>query len=452
MHPERIVTDKTPSTTLTPRTSDKTIAGGYFVSNYPPFNAWSDRYVDDVQAAFDRAPDADTPLGVYVHIPFCRKRCHFCYFKVYTDKNAAAIGRYIDAVLKETKQQADRAAIAGRPIRFLYFGGGTPSYLSLKQLGQVFDGLREHLNMAEVQEIAFECEPGTLNPSKLAGLKALGVTRLSLGVENFNPHILEVNNRAHDGRAIHRAYQAARDVGFEQINIDLIAGMLEETDANWHACIDEAIALAPQCITIYQMEIPFNTQIYKSMQREGKLAAPVADWPTKRRWVTEAYDRLEAAGYTVTSAYTAVRDPQKIQFVYRDALWRGADMLALGVSSFGHINGVHYQNEKDFDPYCQRVEVGELPIRRGYPLDDEQRLIRELVLQLKLGRVSIDYFRDKFGVDIARRYADALANMKATGDLTIDGDELRLSRAALLRVDSLLIEFFEPEHRPAATG
>ena len=443
-----MASDSGSPSTLTPSTQGKTRAGGYFVSNYPPFGAWSDRAAPDLQAALAKAPTDDTPLGLYVHIPFCRKRCHFCYFKVYTDKNAAAIGRYLDAVITEAKQLATQARIANRPLKFVYFGGGTPSYLSLKQLDYLFAGLREHLNWQAVEEVAFECEPGTLNENKLAGLKALGVTRLSLGVENFNEHILEVNNRAHDGKAIDKAYHWARDAGFDQINIDLIAGMLEETEGNWHDCVSRALKLEPQCITIYQMEIPFNTAIYKQMHDTGALAAPVADWPTKRRWVTQAFGRLEEAGYQVTSAYTAVRDPGTIRFVYRDALWRGADMLALGVSSFGHLGGVHYQNEKDFGPYLERVEAGEMPVRRAYALTDEQCLIRELVLQFKLGHIDAAYFRQKFNVDITERFADVLGAMTASGALTIAGDGLTLSRDALLRVDSLLIEFFEPEHRP----
>ena len=98
------------------------------------------------------------------------------------------------------------------------------------------------------------------------------------------------------------------------------------------------------------MEIPFNTTIYQEMHERGEIVAPVADWPTKRAWVDYAFAELERAGYTVTSAYTAVRDPQAFRFLYRDYLWKGADMVALGVASFGHFRGTHYQNEKDFGP------------------------------------------------------------------------------------------------------
>ncbi len=137
----------------------------------------------------------------------------------------------------------------------------------------------------EAEEVAFECEPGTLTEKKLENIREIGVTRLSLGIENFDDHILELNGRAHRSKEIERAYLFAKSLGFPQINIDLIAGMLEETEENWKRCIEKAIELEPDCVTIYQMEIPYNTTIYKEMKEQGKFTAPVADWATKRRWV-----------------------------------------------------------------------------------------------------------------------------------------------------------------------
>ena len=176
--------------------------------------------------------------------------------------------------------------------------------------------------------------------------------------------------------------------------------MLNETEANWKVCVRKAIELGPECVTVYQMEVPFNTKIYKEMHEKGEIVAPVADWPTKRAWVDYAFSELEKAGYTITSGYTAIRNPSVNRFQYREYLWRGADMMALGVASFGHFRGTHYQNEKDFGPYVERTARGELPIARGMALSDDDRLIREFILLLKLGQVEAAYFQDKFGVDI----------------------------------------------------
>src|SRR5438034_2755762 len=387
-----------------PPLGKQTTVGNYFVSNYPPFSFWKPEFVPEVYAAMDRPPSTlnhqpSTPLGLYVHVPFCRRRCHFCYFKVYTDKDSSEIKAYIDAVLRELSLYAAKPFIGRRKPDFIYFGGGTPSYLSVDQLAHLTDGMKSSLPWDEVEEVTFEAEPGTLTDHKLRAIRDMGVTRLSLGVENFDDHILEINGRAHHSKEIARAYGYARELNFPQINIDLIAGMVEETDANWRDCVRKTIEMSPDSVTIYEMEIPYNTTIYQQMKAEGKLVAPVADWETKRGWGKYAFAELEKNGYHVGSAYTAVKDPERTKFVYRDRLWAGADLLALGVASFGHIGGTHYQNQHDFEPYVARLDAGELPIFRALTPTSEERLIREFVLQLKLGHVSRAYFKNKFGPD-----------------------------------------------------
>jgi oxygen-independent coproporphyrinogen-3 oxidase len=427
-------------------TAEKTRAGNVFVSNYPPYAYWSAEQVPAVEAMLVRPSAPGTKLGIYVHIPFCRQRCDFCYYKVYTDKNSKEVRRYLEGIRRELELYATSPRFAGRRPHFVYFGGGTPSYLSAEQLGELFGAVRAVFPWTEVDEVAFECEPGTLSEVKLAALRDLGVTRLSLGVENFDPGILEGNNRAHRATEIHKTYRFARSVGFHQINLDLIAGMVGETDANWHRCLDETVALLPESVTIYQMEVPFNTTLAQRMKETGSETAPVADWETKRRWQAEAFERLEAAGYTVGSAYTAQRGAGT-RFTYRDELWRGADLLGLGVSSFSHVGGVHFQNEHEFEGYLARVERGERPVHRAYALTDEERFVREFVLQMKLGHVERAYFVQKFGLDPGVRFAAELATLRAEGFLEPDVSEIRATRAGLLRIDGLLWSFFPARHR-----
>jgi oxygen-independent coproporphyrinogen III oxidase len=432
-----------------PQLQTQTTVGNYFVSNYPPFSFWKPECVGELDAALNRPPRPATDLGIYTHIPFCRKRCHFCYFKVYTDKDSAAIRRYMDAVISELRIYGSKPFVGDRKPTFVYFGGGTPSYLSVDQLKHLFSEMQSVLPWTEVEEVTFEAEPGTLTDHKLKAIHDLGVTRLSLGVENFDDHILEINGRAHHSKEIARAYAYAREIGFPQINIDLIAGMVEETEANWKECVRKTIEMSPDSVTIYEMEIPYNTTIYKQMKAEGRLVAPVADWETKRHWVDYAFRELEQAGYQVASAYTAVKDRAKTRFLYRDRLWAGADLLSLGVASFGHIGGVHYQNHHDFDVYVSRIQSGELPIFRALTPSDDERFIRELILQLKLGSISRRYFENKFGADPVKRFEQPVRTLKDWGFLSVTGDEVRLNREGLLQVDRLLHEFFLPEHRNA---
>ena len=449
------------STEATPATG--TEVGSYFVANYPPFSAWTPEAVrTEALSALghgsDSAPRSASgsahhlgrvPLGLYLHIPFCRKRCHFCYFRVYTDKNAREVESYLDLLAREWDLYGSCDALAGRDLDFVYFGGGTPSFLSTQQLESLVKRLTVRTPWTKAEEITFECEPGTLSEAKLSAIQQMGVTRLSLGVENFDDRILELNGRAHRSPEIGKSYEFARKLGFPQINIDLIAGMLGETDENWARCVERTLALDPDSVTIYQMELPFNTTISADkLKGLGQFNEEVANWETKRRWVGEAFGALETAGYSIGSAYTAVKDPSRTKFVYRDRLWQGADLVGLGVASFGHVNRVHMQNLDKWETYAAAIEKGELPLGRAYRPTDEERLIREFVLQLKRGWISAAYFRDTYGVDVMTRFRDGIHTLEADGLLNFRTSErLNLTRDGLLRVDTLLPRFFLPQHR-----
>lgn len=428
---------------------EQTEVGNYFVANYPPFSFWKPEYKNEVHEVLNSPRPVDTKLGVYFHIPFCRKRCHFCYFRVYTDKNASEINAYLDAGIKEFERYSRTSYLAGRKPQFVYFGGGTPSYLSIDQLTDLTNRMKDLFPWDETEEVAFEAEPGTLTEKKLEALRNIGVTRLSLGIESFDDHILEVNGRAHRSKEAYRALAFAKTLGFDQVNIDLIAGMMDETPENWERSVRTAIEESPDCVTIYQMEIPYNTTIFKEMKESGRITAPVADWKTKRHWVDWAFNEFEAAGYTVNSAYTVVKNPATTKFVYRDSLWEGADLLSAGVASFGHFGGVHYQNQADVGPYMTELESGDLPIFRAYRTNHEERFIREFVLQLKLGHTSLSYFKTKYGVDPEVRFARQFADLKARGYLSVAGDEVLINRDGLLQIDRLLHDFFLEQHRDA---
>src|SRR5688572_19423025 len=413
---------------------DKTAVGSYFVANYPPFSVWSPSALDDARVALN-SPPAAVPLGLYLHIPFCRKRCHFCYFRVYTDKNARQVEDYLSLIANEWDMYLDTPAVAGRAVDFVYFGGGTPSFLSTSQLQGLVSRLTSRSDWSRSAEVTFECEPGTLTEPKLGVIRDLGVTRLSLGVENFDDRILELNGRAHRSPEIHRVFEQSRALGFPQINIDLIAGMIGESNENWRACIDKTLALSPDSVTIYQMELPYNTTISANLLKgAGELGGPIADWAQKRRWVAEAFEALERAGYHIGSAYTAVKDPAKTTFVYRDRLWEGADLVGLGVASFGHVNGVHLQNMDTWEKYAASIEEGRLPLGRAYRPTAEERLIREFILQLKRGALRPTYFIDKYGADPLQRFDGQLASLQSGGYLSeLSPDRIALTRDGLLR-------------------
>ncbi len=434
--------------TVSTAEQEKTGLGNYFIANYPPFSFWKDSFLADAHAAVNRPPRPGVPMGLYLHIPFCRKRCKFCYFRVYTDKNASDISVYLDAITKEVELLSQTGCVGGRPLDYVYFGGGTPSYLSAGQLDELMARLRAIMPWEQAREVTFECEPGTLQKHKLEMLRKHGITRLSLGVENFKPEILQYNGRAHLEEEIYRAFGWARELGFPQINLDLIAGMVGEDWDNWKQCVAKTIDLAPDCVTIYQMELPYNTVFSKELKVLGndEPAHSVADWPTKRAWVKYAFDELVKHGYEVSSATTVVKSKATTKFVYREALWRGADMFGTGVASFGHVNGVHIQNVDTWETYVEKLQKGELPFGRAFPTTERDRLIREVVLLLKTGHLDVPYFRDKYGVDIRNEFATAFDKLAREGWLTIDGEAVNCTPDGLIQIDRHLPAFFDPQY------
>jgi oxygen-independent coproporphyrinogen III oxidase len=434
---------------LTKLEPDDTGVGSYFIANYPPFSFWKPDALGAVEAALDSpgTPGKKVPLGLYLHIPFCRKRCKFCYFRVYTDKNSRDIETYLRAMSTEVSLLGRRKALE-RPLEFVYFGGGTPSFLSPAQIETLVEGLSKSVSWDSAREVTFECEPGTLSRAKIETLAKIGVTRLSLGIENFDDELLEENGRAHLSGEIYRSWEWIVEARFPSVNVDLIAGMVGETDENWDDCISKTLALSPDSVTIYQMELPFNT-VYSREMLDGNGGSRVATWSQKREWVRRAFARFQEAGYHVSSGYTLVRDPERTKFVYRDALWRGADMVGVGVASFSHLSSVHYQNLDRFEDYVSSLEQGRLPLSRALRVSDRERLIRELILQMKLGRLDASYFREKFGSSILEDFAAPFSALRDEGYLDWNKDRIELTREGLLRVDTLLPGFFLPEHRNA---
>ncbi len=436
-----------PATTA--RDWKKTDVGSVFVSNYPPYSFWEEDVVERALSSLDAKGDPDTPVGLYLHIPFCRKRCKFCYFRVYTDKNARDIDTYLEALAAEVEMNGTKARFEGRHLDFVYFGGGTPSYISVKHLETLVERVKAVFPWRRTREVAFECEPGTLSQPKLEAIRKIGVTRLSLGVENMNDDILRENGRAHLRQEIEEVLPWIEALDFPWVNIDLISGMVGETWETWCETVSRAIDIDADTVTIYQMELPFNTTYSKALRDDAAGAPNVADWETKRAWHDYAIERFELAGYRATSAYTLSKNGRPGGFVYRDALWRSSDMIGTGVASFSHVGGVHYQNKTGWDPYLNDLAEGRLPVGRGFIPSAEELLTREMILQLKLGTIEPSYFSGKFGEDILSKFGTVYSGLEDDGMLSVSADRVQLSRRGLLRVDQLLPRFYDAAYRNA---
>ncbi len=439
------------SATAEPATSrldlKETEVGSVFVSNYPPYSFWGEEKLAEGFQALNSKPDVQNTLGLYMHIPFCRKRCKFCYFRIYTDKNSDQIQEYLNALATEVELYSRLPSVQDRPLKFIYFGGGTPSYISVKHLKLLAERVKAVLPWDSAEEIAFEAEPGTLTRSKLQAIREIGVTRLSLGIENFSDFILQENGRAHLSPEIFKVQPWIQEQGFEQLNIDLIAGMVGETWDSWKDNVKKTIDYDADSVTIYQLELPFNTVYTKMLSESGGEQIHVANWQTKREWHQYAIEELQQAGYEISSAYTMVKKGKKTNFVYRDSVWQGTDMLGTGIASFGHMNGIHLQNTASWADYIEPLTLGKLPLKRVLIPSAQEILVREMILQLKLGWLRTSYFKKKFNADITDQFKLSFQKLADEGMLTFDETEVRLTAKGLLQVDTLLPEFYADKYR-----
>ena len=429
----------------TAATAPLTDVGSHFVANYPPFSTWGEEAIPELEEELD-VGSAGKPLSLYVHLPFCRRRCSYCYFRVHEGSKPPVVELYIDAVLRELALYNTRPALDGRRLVSVYFGGGSPTFLAAHQLRRLLSGLRSQIPWDSVIECTVECDPGTLTTERLLALQAGGVTRLSLGFQTLSPRALRESGRTATADECFESLHLARTAGFDQINVDLLAGLPGETESTWIDTVERVAALGPECVTIYQLELSHNSLLH---QRSAcGHVVELAGWPQKRRWVDRAFRVLEDAGYTIASGYMAVRDPARWRFVYTvENFWHGEDLLALGESAFGHFGGVHYQNSDQLGRYLALVNRGSLPVRRAHRLSSEEALRREAILQLKTGVLDFAYFRAKHGVDLREKLRGEIEWLELRGMAESADDGIRLTREGLLQVDWLLPVLYLEEHR-----
>jgi oxygen-independent coproporphyrinogen-3 oxidase len=422
--------------------------GNHFVAAYPPFSCWRDERVDVVRKLLETPalPVNRAPFGLYVHVPFCAHRCQYCYYLSYEGRTHRQIDQYVESLVQELALYGRAPAFAGRKVGFVYFGGGTPSLLSAESIRRLLSELKAVFPWTAAEEVTFECAPRSTTRRRLDVLREAGVNRLSLGVQQLDDEVLHRNNRVHLVADVERAWAEVRASDFDEVNVDLITGLVGETGASFRASLERVIRMDPDSVTVYQLEIPHHTPLARSL-RDGTLVGALPTWAEKRTRLAYAFTRLQGAGYALRSAYAAAKNTRHRRFAYQEEQYRGADLLGIGASAFSYFAGAHFQNVASLESYLAEVGNGRLPVGRAYLLSDAERLVREFVLQLKLGRVEARRFRDKFGVEIGERFAGPLEHFADRGWLTYDSHGVRLTREGLLRVDLMIPAFYLPEHQ-----
>jgi oxygen-independent coproporphyrinogen-3 oxidase len=373
---------------------------------------------------------SETTLGLYVHVPFCTKKCYFCSF------NTAPMGddvmhTYLDALHREIEIVASAPWAARIELGTVFFGGGTPSLLSGDQLGAILERLRARFSVANDAEVTVESNPESLDASKLAQYRAAGVTRISLGVQAMDDAILPAIGRLHDASAARAAFDACRSTGFDDISVDLMYGLPGLDLDGWTRGIRAVLDWAPDHLSAYGLTLDAGSLWGAS----GVSGLPPEDTVVAQYWALAREAKDHGFEHYEVSNYARAGHRSRHNQVY----WRRGEYLALGPGACGFVGDLRYANVKPVARYATLLDTDCLPIDTSERVTAAQALAERLFLGLRTAdgvpRAILDE-RVRLTPALRRRIDDWLAD----GLMTADGERVRLSERGFLLSDALFVE------------
>ena len=369
--------------------------------------------------------------SIYIHIPFCATKCYYCAFNTYTFHKEQAKA-YLTALRTEMALYASETD----PLQTIFIGGGTPSILSANALAQLFTDIQQHFQITPDAEITVECNPGTVDDEKLRVMKANGVNRLSFGLQAMQDEILKQLGRIHTVTEFLESYHLARENGFENINIDLIFALPDQTMKAWHHTLNEVISLDPDHISAYNLVMEETTPFYEAWQA-GELLLPTEDTEadmfqyTIETLTTHGYTHYEICNFAKPDHYA------KHNLVY----WNNQPCIGLGAGASGYVNGVRYTNIRGIAPYINKLSKRNKPIADTEHLTGNAEKAETLMLALrKREGISLEDYQNRFGEEIEATFADILKKWIALQLLERTATHLRLTHRGRFLANEVLIE------------
>ncbi|MGD2084784.1 MAG: coproporphyrinogen-III oxidase family protein [Candidatus Aminicenantes bacterium] len=411
----------------------------HFINQYPPFNLANAREAKEMHQKED--------LLIYVHIPFCPKKCGYCYYKSVDHHTTGLIDQYLDSLKKEILLFSQQPEFEKKQMKSLYLGGGTPTILSDSQYEDLVTFIFDTLNFKDDFEFCSEARPHekSLTPAKLKLMKSLGVNRLSMGMQSLSDKILKMNQRDARLEFYYKVYQMARELEFENINIDMMSGMYGETWENWNQIIERLIRWAPPSIAIYKMELFYNVRLYRDIKERNRTVTLMSD-EEEIKHIRRAHERLQKEGnYQVINCLHLVKD-SKYQDIHYTSLWKGVDMKGFGLSSHSCYENFLHQNTSNFKEYHQMISEGQLPIKRAHRLSVRERISEAMVYGLKNLYINRRDFVNRFGFDMTEFYGELIDNLVEEGIVSLDDESLRIRPDYYIFADDICRLFFLPEY------
>ena len=362
---------------------------------------------------------------LYVHIPFCPKVCPYCsFYKETSDRNKTA--RFLDALLLELDQRA--ASLPPLRPRTIFFGGGTPSALSTPQLEYLLTGLRARLDLSELTEWTLEMNPATVSLEKATLLRSLGVNRISMGVQSWEPQLLAVLGRVHSAEQARRSYGILREAGFENVNLDLIFGVPTQTPEMWRRSLAETVALGPEHISAYNLTYEEDTEFFRRFVK-GDLTQ---DDDEDAALFELTADGLAASGYEPYEISNFARPGREC--LHNLAYWQAADYLGLGPSAFSTVGERRWSNVRDTAAYNDRVHAGVTATDFEEAIPPETRRAEAIAFGLRTNR--------GVAAETLRPWEEQVAEFAALGLLrTTAANRVLLTRKGRLLADTVAEAF-----------
>ena len=373
-------------------------------------------------------------LGLYVHIPFCSSICNYCNFnRGLFDADLKA--RYVAALLGEIAATGDSAS-----ADTIYFGGGTPSLLEPSEIAAIVAAVRDTFDVAADAEVTLEANPETVTPERLEGFHAAGVTRLSFGVQSFRDDELQRLTRLHSASRAAEAFAMARRAGFDNISLDLMMWLPQQSIAQWLESVDALIALGPDHASLYMLELYPNAPLRDAMARGAWSLAPEDD---AADMYLEAMARLDRAGYEQYEISNVARPGRQSR--HNVKYWTDGEWLGFGCGAHSTRHAVRWKNLSATTDYIAAVTSGRSLAQERRDLTPQSAVEEALITGLRLVRgIDLHETRARYGVDVWATYGPALTRFREAGLVIYDGRHVRLSRAGMLVANEVMSEFLPP--------
>lgn len=374
------------------------------------------------------------PLGLYIHIPYCLSRCHYCDFNTYRF-DAATAQQYLEGLEKEISLRASADAMRDRRVRSVFFGGGTPSILHASQLIDILDRCRSAFPFEDGAEVSLEVNPGTVDLPKLRALQEGGVTRLSLGVQAMQDRLLQRIGRAHAASEAERAFQLTREAGFSNINLDLMFGLPDQSMDDWAETLDWAISRSPEHISPYELILEEGTPLHQEY-RTGEIGLP--DEATEAVMYRMAVDRLLDAGFEHYEISNFARPGFRCR--HNLVYWQHQEYLGIGAGAHSFLAGRRFSNELLPASYVCAINGRGTAVADGEELSAEMLRSERLMLGLRLrAGLNVQTFQEVLGVkDLSA--SDRVTCLLDDGFLRLKDGRVQLTERGLLVANELIVQ------------